>query len=306
MIGSTTLRLGPRQATFQAVALPDLRPEPTVSATEVTFVQTAGGRTGVPAPRRVCRPPFVQISAPLAWTTLVARPSGPTARSTHQLTGASPFPRHWVYDTDGKLLSKSGLIDFSSWYRQGVREAQPLGRPGLPRPHHRGGVGARAPALHRADAGLGQAHDPRRQEGHRDHRAGRGRPTSCSWCSTAWSGSRSTASAWPSTARVRCTASGPSSRVASAPPRSGPSPSCKLAVATADEVDRDALERAERRAPPGGAGLRCRRAGTTSEGDHQRLPGRRQPDRARGRAGPARPRARPRDRRARRPTTTSS
>jgi len=126
MIGATTLRLGSRQATFQAVPLPDLRPEPTVSATEVTFAQTAGGRTGVPAPRRVFRPPFVQISAPLAWTTLslTIRADGTV---THQMTGASPFPRHWVYDTAGKLLSKSGVIDFSGWYRRAFGKHSPWG-----------------------------------------------------------------------------------------------------------------------------------------------------------------------------------
>jgi len=126
MIGATTLRLGSRQATFQAVPLPDLRPEPTASATEVTFVQTAGGRTGVPAPRRVFRPPFVQISAPLAWTTLslTIRADGTV---THQMTGASPFPRHWVYDTAGKLLSKSGVIDFSGWYRRAFGKHSPWG-----------------------------------------------------------------------------------------------------------------------------------------------------------------------------------
>src|SRR5271157_447796 len=70
LIGSTTLRLGGRSATFRAVALPDLVPAPTVGIDEVTFVQTAGGRTGVPTPRRVRRAPFVQFAAPLAWTTL--------------------------------------------------------------------------------------------------------------------------------------------------------------------------------------------------------------------------------------------
>jgi hypothetical protein len=70
LIGSTTLRLGRRRAVFQAVPLPDLQPPPVVTAEKVTFVQTAGGRTGVPAPRRVRRAPFVQFSAPLAWTTV--------------------------------------------------------------------------------------------------------------------------------------------------------------------------------------------------------------------------------------------
>src|ERR1039458_5766099 len=58
LIGSTTLRIGSRQATFQATSLPDLRPVPTVTDETVVFTQTAGGRTGVPAPRRVRRAPF--------------------------------------------------------------------------------------------------------------------------------------------------------------------------------------------------------------------------------------------------------
>jgi Cyclic nucleotide-binding domain len=125
-IGSTTLRLGRRSATFQAVALPDLRPEPIASQDEVTFVQTAGGRTGVPAPRRVRRAPFVQFSAPLAWTTLTLtiRADG---TSTSELSGASPFPRHWVYGEDHKLSSKSGLIDFTTWYRRAFGKNSPWG-----------------------------------------------------------------------------------------------------------------------------------------------------------------------------------
>jgi hypothetical protein len=126
MIGSTTLRIGSRQATFAAVALSDLHPEPKVSDTEVTFVQTCGGRTGVPAPRRVRRPPFVQFAAPLAWTTLslTIRADGTV---TQEMPGASPFPRHWVYDSQGNLLSKSGLIDFNTWYRRAFGKHSPWG-----------------------------------------------------------------------------------------------------------------------------------------------------------------------------------
>jgi hypothetical protein len=126
MIGATTLRLGSRAATFQAVPLPDRHPEPTATETEVTFVQTAGGRTGVPTPRRVFRPPFVQIAAPLAWTTLslTLRADGTVSQA---LVGASPFPRHWVYGSDGQLLSKSGVIDFASWYRRAFGKHSPWG-----------------------------------------------------------------------------------------------------------------------------------------------------------------------------------
>ena len=125
-IGSTTVRLGRREATFEAVALPDLRPDPLVSATSVRFVQTAGGRTGLPAPRRVRRKPFVQFRAPLAWTTL-ALTIYADGSSAHEVVGASPFPRHWIYDKGGNLAGKSGLIDFSTWYRRAFGKHSPWG-----------------------------------------------------------------------------------------------------------------------------------------------------------------------------------
>ena len=125
-LGSSTVKLGPSQMTFAAVPLPDLRPEPEATETSVRFVQTAGGRTGLPAPRRVSRPPYVQVAAPLAWTTLAVeiRADG---SSSFELTGASPFPRHWVYDDHGALAGKSGLIDFKTWYRHAFGRHSPWG-----------------------------------------------------------------------------------------------------------------------------------------------------------------------------------
>jgi hypothetical protein len=92
-IGRTTLRAGPRQVVFPAVAFPDLRPPPEVGASWDRFVQTAGGRSGAPLPRRVRRAPFVQLAAPTAWSTLALtiHADGP---SQHEVVGASPFPRH--------------------------------------------------------------------------------------------------------------------------------------------------------------------------------------------------------------------
>ncbi|HET7722251.1 MAG TPA: hypothetical protein VFK43_19945, partial [Acidimicrobiales bacterium] len=116
IIGSTTVKMGPRAVVFQAVAFPDLQPEPEVSEAAVRFVQTAGGRTGAPAPRTVRRPPFVQVAAPLAWSTLALtiRADG---TSEWEVPGASPFPRHWIYDHTGALAAKTGMIDFEQWYR---------------------------------------------------------------------------------------------------------------------------------------------------------------------------------------------
>lgn len=125
-IGATTVGRGRASMTFPAVALPDIRAVPQVSSDEVRFTQTAGGRTALPAPRRVRRPPFIQVEAPLAWTTLALtiRADG---TSSGALTGASPFPRHWVYDDRNQLVAKSGLIDFSTWYRDAFGRHTPWG-----------------------------------------------------------------------------------------------------------------------------------------------------------------------------------
>lgn len=125
-IGSTRLRLGPTAVDFSAVSYPDLQPEPEVTEDAVRFVQTAGGRTGVPAPRRVRRPPFVQFVAPLAWSTLAltVRADG---TSDWELLGASPFPRHWIYDHTAALVAKTGMIDFDEWYRTAFGRHTPWG-----------------------------------------------------------------------------------------------------------------------------------------------------------------------------------
>jgi hypothetical protein len=125
-IGSTTVRLAGRSATLEAVPLPDVRRDPEVSETKARFVQTAGGRTAVPAPRHVKHPPFIQLVAPTAWTTLALtiRADG---TSSFELVGASTFPRHWVYDAEGNLAAKAGLTDFKGWYRNAFGKHTPWG-----------------------------------------------------------------------------------------------------------------------------------------------------------------------------------
>ena len=125
-LGSTTIRIGRKGVTFAAVPFPDLRPEPEVGDGWVRFRQTVGARTGVPAPRRVNRPPFVQLAAPTAWTTL-ALTIYADGTSERELVGASPFPRHWVYDDDGRLMAKSGLVDFRSWSLECFGDHSPWG-----------------------------------------------------------------------------------------------------------------------------------------------------------------------------------
>lgn len=126
MIGSTTVHVGPISHIFQAVALPDIHQDLEYGDNWVRFTQTAGGRTGMPAPRRVRRAPFIQWQAPLAWTTLSLTISA-TGEPESALIGASRFPRHWIYDNSGELMAKSGLIDFNDWYRKSFGKATPWG-----------------------------------------------------------------------------------------------------------------------------------------------------------------------------------
>ncbi len=93
---------------------PVLRREPEVKEGTVRFVQTSGGRLGGSLPRRVVGRPFLRLEAPVAWTTL-ALTIASDGSAAGELVGASPFPRHWIYDADGRLRSKSAEVDYERW-----------------------------------------------------------------------------------------------------------------------------------------------------------------------------------------------
>ena len=131
LMGATTIRLGPKAATFEAVALDDLQAEVIRVGHAVRFVQTTGGRTALPAPRRVNRPPFIQFRAPTVWTTmaLTIHADGTVER---EVVGASKFPRHWIYDDGLQLVEKIGLADFKGWYRSSFGRKTPWGNENSP------------------------------------------------------------------------------------------------------------------------------------------------------------------------------
>ena len=126
LMGSTTAGVARFKREFEAVALPDLKLTPEEGPGWVRFTQTAGGRTGLPAPRRVRRRPFIQWQAPLVWSTLsltlhADRPP------EFEVLGASRFPRHWIFDGEGRLAAKTGLTDFRDWYRKSFGKFTPWG-----------------------------------------------------------------------------------------------------------------------------------------------------------------------------------
>ncbi|TRW45771.1 cyclic nucleotide-binding domain-containing protein [Georgenia yuyongxinii] len=116
-IAVTTAQVTGLRLAFAPIPYPDLQRRPSVHQDTVTFVQTTGGRSGIPAPRHVWGKPFIQIAAPVIWTTLELT-IDVQGRARGSVIGASRVPRHWVYDSGGRLASKVGAMDFTRWYHE--------------------------------------------------------------------------------------------------------------------------------------------------------------------------------------------
>ena len=128
-LGNTTVRLASQAVTFAGVALPGLTPPPELYPDRIRFTQTAGGHTGAAVPRRISRLPFVRLSAPLAWST-IALTVGSDGSSRVELAAASPFPRHYLYDSSGTLIAKSALIRYQDWLHRSDQANSPWGGAG--------------------------------------------------------------------------------------------------------------------------------------------------------------------------------
>jgi len=130
-MGRTKLGFGSRMILYPTIAMPDLRSEPESNSESVRFVQTTGGRPALPLPRKLNRPPFIQIIPPIVWTTLALTIKA-DGSATHEVVGASPFPRHWIYDDSGKLVNKVAVTDFDKWSGEIFGERTPWGREDSP------------------------------------------------------------------------------------------------------------------------------------------------------------------------------
>ena len=142
--------------------------------------------------------------------------STPTVRASSSSTGASVFPRHWVYDQEGKLAAKVGLADFKQWYRKSFGRNTPWGAT-----NSAALVTAVETALERELAGPDHARrraaeDPQAQARRAAHRAGRARRRGVPRARRRARASRSTATRWPSSARARSSASARCSKAGSA------------------------------------------------------------------------------------------
>lgn len=119
-IGLTNLLGG--AVRFPAIQMPDLvTVEMAPDGLSALVRQTAGGRAPLPAPRLVRGSP--RLVPPLVWTTLELRFTLDGASS--RVVGASAFPRHWVYDADGRLVEKVAVTDSTSWLHTMTEDETP-------------------------------------------------------------------------------------------------------------------------------------------------------------------------------------
>jgi hypothetical protein len=129
-LGHRTVREGVDLA-VATIPMPELRGEPVVGPGWVRFDQTWGGRTASNIAKVTLRPPFVRFHAPVAWTTveLTLHADG---QVDGRLAGASPFPRHWVYDADGRLDATSAITDWKAWAGSAIGIHTPWGEEDSP------------------------------------------------------------------------------------------------------------------------------------------------------------------------------
>lgn len=114
LVAATEVGVKALSFSIPAIPFPEIHATETEGDRSVTFVQTAGGRTGAPFPRRTGKSKRFRLSSPTAWTTLAVTIKADGTVST-EARGASAFPRHWFYDQDNALVTKSATIDFGDW-----------------------------------------------------------------------------------------------------------------------------------------------------------------------------------------------
>ena len=126
LMGLTPISAGPLRIMLPTKGNRDIQWQPAATPTEVTFVQTAGGRPGFSFLKPTWRWPFLVTRPFTIWTTLKLT-IDVDGNAKGSLIGASPFPRHWLYDDAGKLIQKSALTRNQVWVRTAFGKHTPWG-----------------------------------------------------------------------------------------------------------------------------------------------------------------------------------
>lgn len=126
LMGLTPITAGPLQIRLPTKANRLIQWQPAVTATHATFVQTAGGRPGFSFLKPTWRWPFLVTKPFTIWTT-VRLTVDVHGTCTTALIGASPFPRHWLYDDGGQFVQKSALTRNKVWVQTAFGTHTPWG-----------------------------------------------------------------------------------------------------------------------------------------------------------------------------------
>jgi hypothetical protein len=114
IMGLTRLSLGRLRILIPAKGNPVIRHSPTITPERATFVQTAGGRPGFSFLKPTVRWPFLVTHPFTIWTTIELT-IGVDGGCSRRFIGASPFPRHWLYDGVGHSVQKTALTRWQMW-----------------------------------------------------------------------------------------------------------------------------------------------------------------------------------------------
>lgn len=114
VMGRTPISVGPLRVLLPTKANTVIQHEPQLTEDAVTFTQTAGGRPEFSFLKPSLRWPFLVTRPFTIWTTVELTISA-NGTCRQRLTGASPFPRHWLYDDDGHLAEKAALTRSKLW-----------------------------------------------------------------------------------------------------------------------------------------------------------------------------------------------
>jgi hypothetical protein len=114
LMGMTPITAGRFRVLLPTKPNPVIRHSPQVVGNAVTFVQTVGGRPIFSIVRPSLHWPFLLTKPFNIWTTIELT-IGADGQAQQRLVGASPFPRHWLYDDGGHLAQKATLTRNKIW-----------------------------------------------------------------------------------------------------------------------------------------------------------------------------------------------
>lgn len=126
VMGLTPITVGGLRVLLPTKGNPEIRHSPQVAGNSVRFVQTAGGRPAFSFLKPAPRWPYLETRPFTIWTTIELTISA-DGSSTQRLVGASPFPRHWLYDDSGRLVQKATLTRAQFWLRTAFGHHTPWG-----------------------------------------------------------------------------------------------------------------------------------------------------------------------------------